>query len=232
MHDRVIVVTGGFGALGTVLARAALARGARVALLDRAPSWPVADFDAYGDKVLALPGTDVASPEGAERAVTATLNRFGKLHAVVNAAGGFRWQTTGEGDPAEWSRLFAINVLSTLHVSRAAMVHLKSVSDGRIVNVGAGAAIKATAGMGAYAAAKSGVHRLTESLAEELKESGVTVNAVLPSILDTPANRAEMPDADFATWVALPDLAEVILFLCSAESRAITGALIPVNGRV
>ncbi|RZJ93411.1 MAG: SDR family oxidoreductase, partial [Brevundimonas sp.] len=119
-----------------------------------------------------------------------------------------------------------------VNASRAALPHLKASPEGRIVNVGANGALKAAAGMGAYAAAKSGVHRLTEALAEELKTTSVTVNAVLPSIIDTPANRKDMPDADPAAWVAPADLAAVILFLASPDSRAVTGALIPVTGRV
>jgi NAD(P)-dependent dehydrogenase (short-subunit alcohol dehydrogenase family) len=232
VQDRVMMITGGFGALGRAVAQAAIARGAQIALVDRAPISRDEGLLARADRVLCLPGADLATHEGAERAVEATFRRFGQLHAVVNVAGGFRWQTIGDGDPAEWCRLFEINVLSALYVSRASLPHLKRANDARIVNIGAGAAVKAQAGMGAYAAAKSGVHRLTESLAEELKASGVTVNAVLPSILDTPANRAEMPSADFSTWVSLPDIAEVILFLCSPAARAVTGALIPVNGRV
>jgi NAD(P)-dependent dehydrogenase (short-subunit alcohol dehydrogenase family) len=98
--------------------------------------------------------------------------------------------------------------------------------------VGANGAVKASMGMGAYAASKAGVHKLTEALAEELKADGVTVNAVLPSIIDTPANRSDMPDADFSAWVAPSDLAAVMLFLASENARAVTGALIPVTGRV
>jgi NAD(P)-dependent dehydrogenase (short-subunit alcohol dehydrogenase family) len=100
------------------------------------------------------------------------------------------------------------------------------------VNIGANAAIRAAAGMGAYAASKAAVARLTESLAEELKDKGITVNAVLPSIIDTPQNRTDMPDADFTRWVSPAQLAEVILFLLSDASAAVTGALLPVTGRV
>ncbi|MFZ4608140.1 MAG: SDR family oxidoreductase, partial [Caulobacter sp.] len=102
---------------------------------------------------------------------------------------------------------------------------------GRIVSVGAGGAVKAAAGMGAYAASKAGVHRLTESLAEELK-GRVTVNAVLPSIIDTPTNRADMPDADFAAWVTPDEVAQAILWLASDAASGVTGALLPVSGRV
>jgi N-acyl-D-aspartate/D-glutamate deacylase len=105
-------------------------------------------------------------------------------------------------------------------------------SRGRIVNVGAAAARQAGAGMGAYAASKAGVERLTQALAEELKDQGVNVNAVLPSILDTPANRSSMPDADYKRWVAPADLARVIAFLLSNDSAAVTGALIPVTGKL
>jgi NAD(P)-dependent dehydrogenase (short-subunit alcohol dehydrogenase family) len=125
-----------------------------------------------------------------------------------------------------------MNVKTAANASRAAIPHLRASGSGRIVNVGANAAIKAAAGMGAYAASKAGVHRLTESLAEELKTDGVTVNAVLPSILDTGANRSDMPKADFSAWVAPDDLASVMLFLASEEARAVTGALVPVTGRV
>jgi NAD(P)-dependent dehydrogenase (short-subunit alcohol dehydrogenase family) len=100
------------------------------------------------------------------------------------------------------------------------------------VNIGAAGAIKAAAGMGAYAASKAGVAKLTESLADELKDRGVTVNAVLPSIIDTPVNRADMPTADFDRWVRPEQIADLIVFLLSDRSSAITGALIPITGRV
>jgi NAD(P)-dependent dehydrogenase (short-subunit alcohol dehydrogenase family) len=128
--------------------------------------------------------------------------------------------------------MFAMNLKTAVHASKAAIPHLLASGAGRIVNVGAASAIKAGVGFGPYAASKGAVHRLTESLAEELKNRGVTVNAVLPSIIDTPANRADMPGASFDHWVAPADLAAVILFLVSDEARAVTGALIPVTGGV
>jgi NAD(P)-dependent dehydrogenase (short-subunit alcohol dehydrogenase family) len=128
--------------------------------------------------------------------------------------------------------MYSMNVLTCATMTNAALPMLKASGEGRIVNIGAASAIQATAGMGAYAASKAGVHRLTESLAEELKDANVTVNAVMPSILDTPANRADMPKADFSAWVLPADLASVILFLASEEARAVTGALVPVSGRM
>ena len=128
-------------------------------------------------------------------------------------------------------RLYNINVLTALNASRAALAHLGRSPAGRIVNIGAMGALHAGAGMGPYAASKAGVHRLTEALAAELK-GRITVNAVLPSTIDTAANRASMPKADFAKWVRPKELADVILFLASDAASAVTGALLPVSGRV
>ena len=223
--SRVIAITGGHGVLGRAVLEAALSDGLEVAVIDHARG------QAVPDGVLELGGVDLTDPTAAERAMAGVVERFGRLDALLNIAGGFVWQTVDDPEPA-WSRMFALNLTTAVNACRAALPHLKVSSDGRIVNVGANGALKAAAGMGAYAASKSGVHRLTESLAEELKTTSVTVNAVLPSILDTQQNRKDMPDADPAKWVQPADLARVMLFLASPESRAVTGALIPVTGRV
>jgi NAD(P)-dependent dehydrogenase (short-subunit alcohol dehydrogenase family) len=227
MQGRVMAITGGFGALGAVVAERALARGARVAAIDLAAKGPPAR-----DGFLPLGGVDVADLAAAQRAVTAIQEKFARLDGLINIAGGFAWQTLADGDLAGWDRLYAINVKTAATMCKAALPALQASGAGRIVNVGAAAALKAGAGMGAYAAAKAGVMRLTEALAEELKDKNVTVNAVLPSIIDTPANRKNMPKADFSRWVSPADLAAVILFLASQEASAVTGALIPVVGRV
>lgn len=224
MSDRVIAVTGGHGVLGRAVVEAALADGLEVALIDRTRAEAPAGALEVGD-------VDLTDPAAARAAIDQVVARFGRLDALLNICGGFVWQTVDDDQPA-WDRMFALNVKTALNASRAALPHLKASAEGRIVNVGANGALKAAAGMGAYAAAKSGVHRLTESLAEELKGTSVTVNAVLPSILDTAQNRADMPDADPAKWVQPSDLARVMLFLASPASRAITGALIPVTGKV
>lgn len=225
MSGRVIVVTGGHGVLGRAVVEAALARGLKVAVIDHA-----AGMAASGD-ALEISGVDLTDAAAAEAAMARVVERFGGIDAVLNIAGGFIWQTTEDAEPA-WDRMFALNLTTALNASRAALPHLKVSADGRIINVGSAAALKAGAGMGAYAASKSAVHSLTQALAEELKTTSVTVNAVLPSVLDTPANRKDMPDADPTRWVAPADLAEVMLFLASPDSRAITGALVPVTGRV
>lgn len=227
MTGRIFAITGAFGVLGSAVAKAAADAGARVALIDFANSAPNGLGEAF-----VMPGVDLTDAVAAGAAIDAAATHFGGLDALINVAGGFRWETLEGGDMSNWHALYRMNVETAANASRAAIPHLRRSRAGRIVNVGANGAVKASAGMGPYAASKAGVHRLTEALAEELKGDGITVNAVLPSIIDTPANRADMPKADFATWVAPADLAAVILFLASEEARAVTGALVPVTGRV
>ncbi|MGA7808175.1 SDR family oxidoreductase [Bradyrhizobium sp.] len=226
MNGKVIVVTGALGALGRIVVESALARGARVAGVDHAQA-QVTQTSAR----LEVGGVDLADPVQARRAIETAAVHFGRLDALVNIAGAFTFETIADGDLQSWQRMYALNVLTALNASRAALPHLATSSAGRIVNIGAMGALQAGSGMGPYAASKSGVHRLTEALAAEWKGK-VTVNAVLPSTIDTPANRASMPKADFAKWVAPQELAEVILFLASDAASAVTGALIPVSGRV
>jgi NAD(P)-dependent dehydrogenase (short-subunit alcohol dehydrogenase family) len=178
-----------------------------------------------------LGGVDLSDAVQAKEAIDAAAAHFGNLDALVNIAGAFAFEAIAEGDPRTWQRMYALNVLTALNASQSAIPHLAASNAGRIVNIGAIGALQAGAGMGAYAASKAGVHRLTEALAAECK-GRITVNAVLPSTIDTPANRASMPKADFKKWVTAEELAEVILFLASDAASAITGALLPVSGRV
>jgi NAD(P)-dependent dehydrogenase (short-subunit alcohol dehydrogenase family) len=232
MQGKTIVVTGGFGALGSAVAEAAVRRGASVAVLDYAASAPAGLTDRLGPDALLLGGVDLASPQAAGKAMDAVKARFGRIDALLNIAGGFQWETVEDGKAETWDHTYALNLKTALNACKAALTYLLESDAGRIVNVGAQSALHAAAGMGPYAASKSAVHRLTESLADELKLKGVTVNGVLPSIIDTPANRADMPNADFSRWVPPADLAAIILFLASDEARAVTGALIPVSGRI
>jgi 3-oxoacyl-[acyl-carrier protein] reductase len=226
MNGKVIVITGASGALGKVVANAARAQGAKIAEIDHAVSTVAPTPDQ-----LVIGGIDLSDTAQAARAIEAAAAHFGRLDALINIAGAFSFETIADGDPKTWQRLYAINVMTALNASRAAIPHLVKSRAGRIVNIGAMGALQAGAGMGPYAASKSGVHRLTEALAAELKGK-VTVNAVLPSTIDTPANRRDMPQADFSRWVTGDELAGVIMFLAGDAASAVTGALIPVAGRV
>lgn len=227
LSRRVIAITGAFGNLGDTLAGMAAAQGARLALIDRATSTLPSSSG-----LLVLPGVDLTSAADCRAVASRIEEHFGRLDALVNVAGGFAWEPIQGGDVETWDRLYSLNLRTALNTSQALLPLIRHSKAGRIVNIGAGAAAKAGLGMGAYAASKAGVLRLTESLAEELKDQGVTVNAVLPSIIDTPQNREAMPEAEFARWVTPAQLAAVILFLLSDAAAAITGAGIPVNGKV
>jgi|HubBroStandDraft_6_1064221.scaffolds.fasta_scaffold269563_2 NAD(P)-dependent dehydrogenase (short-subunit alcohol dehydrogenase family) len=231
LAGKAIVITGAYGVLGAETARAAVRCGARVALIDRATDAPPALLEACGPGAVQLRGVDLSNAADATQAINAAHQGLRGLDALINIAGTFRWQTIADGDSETWDLLYAINLKTAVNASRAALAHMRK-SGGRIINVGANAAAKSGAGMGPYAASKAGVHRLTQSLAEEVKDLGITVNAVLPSILDTPGNRAAMPEADFSKWVTPRALANVILFLASDEASAVTGALLPVTARV
>jgi NAD(P)-dependent dehydrogenase (short-subunit alcohol dehydrogenase family) len=226
-----VVVTGAFGNLGLAVARTFREQGARVALIDYAQpaAWVGLEFAAPH---CVLGGVDLTRAAAAGAAVETVRETLGSIDVLVNIAGGFRWQTLEQGDIDGWEAMFAINLKTAVVATKAALPQLLKSPAGRIINVGAGAASRpAGAGMGAYTASKAGVHKLTESLAEELKDRGITVNAVLPGVIDTPQNRADMPNADFSRWVQPGAIAAVIAFLASEEATAVTGALVPIYGR-
>lgn len=227
LQGKRIAVTGAFGALGAAMVERAVAAGARVAAIDRAPA-----LATNTPGVVALGGVDLADAAAAKTAIDAAAKALGGLDGLVNIAGTFRWETLADGSVDSWDLLYRVNLRTAVAASKAAIPHLAASHAGRIVNISAAGSVKAGAGMGAYAASKSGVARLTEALAEELKDRGITVNAVLPSTIDTAANRADMPKADFSRWVTPAQLADVIVFLLSDRASAVTGALLPVMGRV
>jgi NAD(P)-dependent dehydrogenase (short-subunit alcohol dehydrogenase family) len=231
MKNQVVVVTGAFGALGRAVARAFATRGARLALLDVAAQPPASLREEFGAEPLLFGGVDLSDMEATRRVMSVVTMHFGGIDVLVNVAGGFRWQTIEGGSVEAWDDLYTMNLRTAVVCCKAALPAMLERGAGRIVNIGAGAAAKAGAGMGAYTASKAGVQRLTESLSEETKDRGITVNAILPGTIDTPRNRADMPDADFTRWVAPASIAEVIVFLASDAASAITGAAIPVFGR-
>ncbi len=223
---RNMIVTGGFGVLGSALGRVASASNWHVTLVDIVGEAPAELASVPG--ITIYTGVDLLAEQETRTLFAGIEQKHGTIDALANIAGGFEWVVTEQADASTWLRMFEINVLTALSASRSAIAGL-SRTRGSIVNIGANAALKTGAGMGAYTAAKAGVHRLTEGLAEELRPAGVRVNAVLPSIIDTPTNRLSMPDADFATWVSPTEVATVIVFLASAEATGINGVLLPLT---
>ena len=219
-----VAVTGAAGSLGAKTAEVLTRAGWKVAGLDLASA-------PMDNVALALGGVDLTDEAAVGAAAKRIEAELGGLDGLVNVAGGFTWETLADGSVESWDRLYAMNVKTAVVTTRAMLPMLRAAK-GAIVNVGAAAAVKAPMGMGPYAASKAGVGRLTEALAEEHKSEGLRVNAVLPSIIDTAPNRKDMPDADFSAWVSPEELANVIAFLLSPAASAVTGALIPVTGRV
>ena len=224
LKGKIIVVTGALGALGRAVTETIAQNGATVVGVDRVDAAPPAGVEA-------APALDLGDARAVQAAFAAIAGRHGRIDGLGNIAGGFSWETLEGGSVDTWDRLYQINLKTAVNACQALLPHLPKAG-GRIVNIGAAGAAKAAAGMGAYAASKAGVARLTEALAEELKPRDVTVNAVLPSIIDTAANRKDMPDADYSRWVTPGALADVIVFLLGPRAEAVTGALIPVTGRV
>lgn len=229
LTNKRVAITGASGSLGTAIVKAVRAAGASVAAIDRHSA---AEELRSLSGVELLGGFDLGKAEDAANAVREAASRLGGLDGLVNVAGTFRWETVEAGSAETWDLLYRVNLATAVNASRAAIPFLSKSGAGRIVSIGAAGALKASAGMGAYAASKAGVIKLTEALAEETKARGVTVNAVLPSIIDTPANRTDMPTAKFENWVRAEQIGDLVVFLLSEHASAITGAAIPIVGRV
>lgn len=222
---RTVVLTGASGNLGRAVASAFAGTGASLALLDVKP---VRIQDSARQVFVQA---DLFDAQSVQAAADQVLQRFGRIDVLCNLAGGFRMGSpVHETSAHDWEFLFDLNARTLLHTAKAMVPAMLKGGGGKIVNVAAYAAQKGAARMGAYAASKSAVIRLTETMAAELREHNINVNCVLPTILDTPQNRADMPAADPRRWVAPADLAQVIVFLASDAARAIHGAALPVSG--
>ena len=222
---RTVMVTGASGNLGRAVAKAFAELGAGLVLLD------VKRADLQDGENRLFFETDLLNADSVRAVVAKALERFGRIDVLCNIAGAFRMGApVHETKEADWDFLFGVNARSVLNTARAVVPHMLKAGGGRIVNIGAYAAQRGVAAMGAYVASKSAVIRLTESMAAELREKNINVNCVLPTILDTPENRAAMPNADPRRWVAPQDLAAVVVFLASDAARAVHGAALPVTG--
>lgn len=227
---RIVMITGAAGNLGGAVAEAFAKAGDTLVLVGRSQESLEQAFGREGGKRMFLP-LDLLQAGQVEAGVQKAMARLGPIDVLCNLAGGFLMgQPVHATSDANWQRMQDLNVRTLLNACHAVVPGMLTRGRGKIVNVGAMSALRGAGQMGAYIAAKSEVMRLTESMAAELREHGINVNCILPSIIDTPENRADMPRADFRKWVAPAQLASVIAFLASAEAAAVHGACLPVTG--
>ena len=207
-----VIITGASGGLGTVVVMAFAEAGWEVAGLDRSS------------------GADLSTPESAKAAVERAVAKLGGLDAVIHLVGGFALGTMAETEDTVWRKMWAMNFESALYVMRASMAPLAANGGGAIVVIGSKAGQEPSEGLTPYAVSKAALHALVKCAAAELAGTGITVNAVLPSTIDTAANRAAMPDADPARWVKPANIASLLLWMASEAGRDMTGALVPLTG--
>lgn len=222
LHDKVVLIAGGSGALGHSVVPIVARAGARVITADRNP----APSPAAGQTAMKADVTDEAD---VRRLMSEVIRTHGRLDVLINLVGGFAVGHVQETDAALWQRMLTMNVTAAFLLSKAVLPHMVERGTGRILHVAAWAAIEPFPGAAAYIVAKSSLLALIRVLALELKGSGVTVNGVLPTTIDTPANRASMPEVDPSTWTKPESIAEMLLFLASEEADQISGAAVPIG---
>jgi len=231
LAPRVAVVTGGAGALGQAVTTRLLADGATVCV----PVEFAADADRLRQAVpdahrgrLASDPVDVTDLDAMTRLAASVVAQHGRIDSLVTIVGGFAGGALVETDRATWDRMLAVNLTSTFVATRAVVPHMVTAGRGRIVTIASRAVVPPAGGFIAYTAAKAGVIAFTQALAHELRPHGITVNSILPSTMDTPANRAAMPDSDRTGWVPVASVAGAIAFLVRDDSAHLTGALLTI----
>jgi NAD(P)-dependent dehydrogenase (short-subunit alcohol dehydrogenase family) len=236
LKGRVVIITGAAGNLGRAVAAGCARADAAMVLVDRSDRLDTRFGESLAGPVagvapLLLPGFDLTLADAAHRMATRTLDHFGRIDGLVHTVGGFRGGVPVHQDAADTlDVLIDMNLCSAGRACRAVLPSMIGQHFGRIVTIGAAAGLAAPAGLAAYAAAKAGLIRYTEGLAQDVRRDGITANCVLPTLIDTPENRAAMPGADRSLWVAPEAIADLILFLLSDRARAVTGAAIAVPG--
>jgi NAD(P)-dependent dehydrogenase (short-subunit alcohol dehydrogenase family) len=228
--NKIVLVTGGTGALGRAVSGAFIACGAKVVssyVIDR----EIEELKKESRSALELIKADVTKEEEVEKLVLSVISKYDRIHVLVNVVGGYLGgKSVSELDEKEWDLMMNMNLKSAFLISKHVIPQMISSKYGKIMHVSSRTGLKSSGYDSAYAASKSGLIRLVESLSEEVKESNINVNCIMPSTIDTEANRRAMPTADHSKWVKPQDLANVVLFLCSDEANVITGAAIPTYG--
>jgi len=228
--NKIVLVTGGTGALGRVITGAFIASDAKVVssyVVDRETE----QLNKESKSGVELIKADVTKEEEVEKLVSNIISKCGRIHVLVNVVGGYLGgKSVSELDEKEWDLMMSLNLKSAFLISKHVIPQMVSSKYGKIMHVSSRTGLKSSGYDSAYAASKSGLIRLVESLSEEVKESNINVNCIMPSTIDTEANRRAMPTADPSKWVKPQDLANIVLFLCSDEANVITGAAIPTYG--
>ena len=228
--NRTVLVTGGTGALGRAITSAFIECNARV-ISSYVVEREIEQLKAETKSVVKLIKADITKEEEVKRLVSNIINKFGHIHILVNVVGGyFGGKSVSELDEKEWDLMMTMNLKSAFLISKHVIPQMIFSKYGKAVHVSSRTGLRSAGYDSAYAASKSGLIKLVESLSEETKESNINVNCIMPSIIDTEANRKAMPTADFSKWVKPEDLANVVLFLCSEDAKVITGAAIPTYG--
>lgn len=233
LKNKIAIVTGGTGALGKAITVAFLEEGAKVVctyIVDKEKKQCLSLTSKHKDKIVFIKA-DVTKKKDVFNMITNTTRKFKRVDILVNVVGGFAFSYIKDTDEKTWDLMMRLNLKSAFLCSKYVLPRMIEQNYGKIINISSRPALKGSAGVGAYSASKAGVLNLTETIADEIKDYEINVNAVLPSTIDTPANRKDMPEADFSKWVKPEEIARVILFLASDDSKPISGAGIPVYGK-
>jgi NAD(P)-dependent dehydrogenase (short-subunit alcohol dehydrogenase family) len=233
LKNKIAIVTGGTGALGKAITIAFLEEGAKVVctyIVDKEKKECLSLTNKHKDKIVFIK-VDVTKKKDVFNMITNTARKFKRVDILVNVVGGFAFSYVKDTDEKTWDLMMNLNLKSVFLCSKYVLPRMIEQNYGKIINISSRPALKGAAGVGAYSASKAGVLNLTETIADEIKDWEINVNAVLPSTIDTPANRRDMPEADFSKWVKPEEIARVIVFLSSDDSKPISGAGIPVYGK-
>lgn len=233
LRNRIAIITGGTGALGRAVVSVFIEEGAKVVctyIIDE----ELSHYSSLAENQksnLVFVQADVTKEKSVAETVQKTLERFGRVDVLVNIVGGFTYAKIVDTDEKIWDSMMNVNLKSTFLCSKAVLPQMVKQNYGKIINISSRPGLKGSSGVGAYAASKAAVMNLTETIADEVRNYEINVNAILPSTIDTPANRKSMPDADFSKWVKPEEIARVIAFLASDDSKPMSGAGIPVYGK-
>lgn len=225
LENRVVLITGSSGGLGGPVTRAFLEAGALVVGVDRTAAGP-------GHERFTGVAADLLSPEGARLAVERAIQRHGRLDALVHLLGGFAGGApVSQTEDHTWRQMLDLNLNAAFHVFRAALPHLQAAGQGRLIAIGSRTGLEPAPNLAAYNVSKAGLIALVRTIAAELRGARATANVVLPSVIDTPANRAANPAADYDQWVRPESIAGLLVWLASEASADVNGAVLPIYGR-